>query len=326
MTSSVLVVGGAGYVGSHTCKALDRAGFRPVVYDDLSTGYAEAVRWGPLVEGRMSDRASLRAAIAEHKPVAAMLFAGFIAVGESVNDPAKYYRNNVGEVISLLDTLRDSGLHRLVFSSTAAVYGDPQFLPIHEDHPLQPTNPYGWTKLMVERILKDYSVAYGLQSVSLRYFNAAGGDPDAVIGECHEPETHLIPLVLDTALQRRACIDIFGDDYDTPDGTCVRDYVHVDDLASAHVQALRRLLGSDGGRAEAYNLGNGNGFSVREVIDAARAVTGKGIPTRIAPRRPGDPPVLVSAADRAREILEWKPQRAALKTQIADAWKWRQGH
>lgn len=307
MASTVLVVGGAGYIGSHTCKALDQAGFLPVTYDDLSTGHAAAVRWGPLVEGRMSNSGRLKAAITEHKPVAAMLFAGFIAVGESVSDPARYYRNNVGETLSLLDTFRKTNLKRMVFSSTAAVYGNPKCLPIQEDHPLQPTSPYGRTKLMVERILGDYASAYAFRSISLRYFNAAGGDPDGLIGENHNPETHLIPLVLDAALGRSERIDNYGDDYETPDGTCVRDYIHVDDLASAHVQALHRILDGNQGCAEAYNLGNGNGFSVREVIDVALKVTSKNIPIRVAARRPGDPASLISAADKAREILDWKP-------------------
>ncbi len=324
MTDAILVVGGAGYVGSHACKALDQAGFLPVTYDDLSTGFASAVRWGPLVEGRMSDSARLQAAIAEYKPVAAMLFAGSIAVGESVADPSKYYRNNVGGILALLEVFRAKDLNRLVFSSTAAVYGEPQSVPIHEDHPLRPTNPYGWTKLIIEQVLSDYANAYGLRSTSLRYFNAAGGDPDGNIGENHDPETHLIPLVLDTALGKRAQIDVFGDDYDTPDGTCVRDYIHVDDLASAHILALRRIIATQEGGAEAFNLGNGNGFSVREVIEAAQSVTGKEIPTRMAPRRAGDPAILISSAERAREVLDWKPQRANLETQIADAWKWRQ--
>lgn len=326
MTESILVVGGAGYVGSHTCKALHKASFIPVVYDNLSTGYEESVLWGPFEKGDMADEECLAAAIDKYKPVAAMLFAGYIAVGESVADPAKYYRNNVGKTLSLFDTLRANGVSKLVFSSTAAVYGEPDSTPIEETHPLRPTNPYGRTKLMVEQILADYAAAYGFQSTCLRYFNAAGGDPNGQIGECHEPETHLIPLVLDAALGRRANISIFGDDYATPDGTCIRDYVHVNDLASAHLQALSRLLSTSGTIADAFNLGNGNGFSVREVIETAKSVTGRDIPTEIAPRRDGDPAILVSSSHLARTTLGWSPNYSELEKQIADAWTWRQKH
>lgn len=326
MTETILVVGGAGYVGSHTCKALHKAGFLPIVYDNLSTGYESNVQWGPLEKGGMADADRLAAVISKHKPAAAILFAGYIAVGESVADPAKYYRNNVGETLSLFDTLRNNSVTKLVFSSTAAVYGEPDKTPIEETHPLQPTNPYGRTKLMVEQILSDYAAAYGFQSTCLRYFNAAGGDPDGQIGECHEPETHLIPLVLDAALGRRATISIFGDDYATTDGTCIRDYVHVDDLASAHLQALNRLLTSEDLIADAFNLGNGNGFSVREVIETAKAVTGRDIPTEIGPRRDGDPAILVSSSQLARSTLGWSPKYSELEKQIADAWTWRQKH
>lgn len=326
MTDAVLVVGGAGYVGSHACKALRQAGYKPVVYDNLSTGYENNVRWGPLVVGNMSDQDVLCGAIDAYKPVAVMLFAGFIAVGESVEDPAKYYKNNVGEVLCLLDTLRSKNLTRLVFSSTAAVYGVPNSTPISESHALNPTNPYGRTKLMVELILSDYADAYDFKSVSLRYFNAAGGDPDGLIGECHDPETHLIPLVLDAALGRRQDICIFGDDYDTPDGTCIRDYIHVDDLASAHLLALQRLIKSSDQCVEAYNLGNGTGFSVREVIETARSVTGKSIKVQIGPRRTGDPAILISSSTRAKKILGWTPRFAALKTQISNAWTWRKAN
>ncbi|MDX9861972.1 MAG: UDP-glucose 4-epimerase GalE, partial [Rhodospirillales bacterium] len=260
--------------------------------------------------------------IARHRPSAAILLAGFIAVGESVVDPGRYYLNNVAESIIFLRALQEAGIRRLVFSSSAAVYGQPLRIPIDEAHPTWPANPYGWTKLMVERMLADHAPAYGLRSVALRYFNAAGADPDGEIGEDHEPETHLIPLVLDTALGRRKEITVFGDDYDTTDGTCVRDYIHVSDLAEAHVLALDRLSWQDRPTAETFNLGNGNGYSVKEVIATAGAVTNRTIPTRMAGRRAGDPAILVAASDRAKTALGWRQRYASLETQIAHAWAW----
>ncbi|HUC12230.1 MAG TPA: UDP-glucose 4-epimerase GalE, partial [Stellaceae bacterium] len=267
MTPSILVTGGAGYIGSHACKRLAHAGYRPVVYDNLSRGHREAVRWGPLVEGDLADGARLRAAIVEYRVAAVMHFAAYAYVGESVTNPALYYRNNLAGSLSLLEAMRESGVGEIVFSSTCATYGTPDIVPIRESAPQSPVNPYGETKLAIERALHWYGQAYGLRSVALRYFNAAGADPEGEIGECHEPETHLVPLVLQAALGQRSHIDIFGTDYPTPDGTAIRDYVHVDDLATAHLRALERLRG--GGDSIAVNLGTGSGCSVREVIVAA---------------------------------------------------------
>ena len=322
MGETILVAGGAGYIGSHVCKALARNGYLPVCYDDLSTGHASAVKWGPLEKGRLGDAVRLAEVVDRHRPSAVILLAGFIAVGESVVDPARYYLNNVAETITFLNVLKDAGISHLVFSSSAAVYGAPRQTPVGEDHPTWPANPYGWTKLMVERMLADYAPAYGMRSVALRYFNAAGADPDGEIGEDHDPETHLIPLVLDAALGRREAITIFGDDYDTPDGSCVRDYIHVSDLADAHVLALGWLRGQAQPTAEAFNLGNGNGYSVKEVIATAGRVTKREIPTRRAGRRNGDPAILVSDAGRAKDVLGWTLRHADLETQIAHAWAW----
>lgn len=318
----VLVTGGAGYIGSHACKALSRAGYLPVTYDNLSQGHEWAVQWGPLVQGELSDKTRLRAAIAEYKPTAVLHFAALLSVGESVAEPARYYRNNVLGTLDLLDAMRESGLARIVFSSTAAVYGDPMETPIRESHPMAPTNPYGATKLAVERMLADHSGAYGMSSIALRYFNAAGADPDGEIGEAHDPETHLIPLVLETALGARKELNIFGEDYDTPDGTCVRDYIHVSDLADAHVLALQRLESGAESLARCFNLGNGNGFSVREVINAAKAITGKPVPVSVVDRRAGDPPTLVADSTQARDVLGWTPRFSELEIQISHAWAW----
>ncbi len=320
----VLVTGGAGYIGSHVCKALAGAGFTPVTYDNLSRGHEWAVRWGPFEAGELSDRARLDEVVKNHRPVAAMHFAALTYVEESVAEPAVYYRNNVAGTLTLLEALRDSGVLAMVFSSSAAIYGVPETSPIPESHPWNPVNPYGASKLMIERMLRDFAGAYGLRSASLRYFNAAGAGAEAEIGEDHDPETHLIPLVLEAAMGLRPHIEIFGDDYDTPDGTCVRDYIHVSDLAEAHLLALKRLL--DGGETLFLNLGIGDGYSVREVIEAAREVTGKEIPARTGARRPGDPPVLVADAARAKKTLGWAPQRPALETQIEDAWRWHLKH
>jgi UDP-arabinose 4-epimerase len=318
--SKVLVTGGAGYIGSHACKALAQAGYEPVAYDNLVYGHRESVRWGPLEIGDTADEARLVEVIERHRPVAALHFAAFAYVGESVTDPGKYYRNNVGGTIGLLEALRRCEVRRLVFSSTCATYGIPETGNIAEDHPQAPINPYGRSKLMVEAILRDYDAACGLRSLSLRYFNAAGADPDGEIGEHHDPETHLIPLILDAALGRRPHITIFGSDYDTPDGTCIRDYIHVTDLAAAHVQALAALEGGE--PTGAINLGIGAGYSVREVIDAARRITGREIPSTNGPRRPGDPARLVAAADRARTVLGWTPAHPDLDAIIGTAWRW----
>lgn len=316
----VLVTGGAGYIGSHVCKALAASGYVPVTFDNLVYGHESAVRWGPLVRGDILERAALDAVIRDWQPTAVMHFAAFAYVGESVANPGKYYRNNVAGSLNLLEALRDHGIDRFVFSSTCATYGMPDVVPIPENHAQRPINPYGASKLMIERMLRDFDVAHGLRSISLRYFNAAGADPDGETGEAHDPETHLIPLVLDAAVGRRSEIVVYGDDYDTPDGTCIRDYVHVADLADAHVLALSAL--ENGAVTDAYNVGNGRGYSVREVIDTARTVTGGDIPARIGERRPGDPPRLVADAGRIREELGWQPRHPDLTDMIDTAWRW----
>ena len=314
----ILVVGGAGYIGSHMVKYLSRRGHAVTVLDDLSTGHRDAVIGAELVVGNLADRALLDQLLSQGGFDGVMHFAASSLVGESVADPAKYYRNNVAGTQNLLDAMREHGPQCFIFSSTAAIFGNPVSELIDEEHPKAPINPYGRSKLMVEQMLADYDAAYGLRSSCLRYFNAAGADPEGELGERHDPETHLIPLVLQAASGRRSHISIFGDDYDTPDGTCIRDYIHVEDLCEAHMLALQRLL--DGGASRAYNLGNGNGFSVAQVIEAARAVTGQPIPAEKAPRRPGDPPRLVAASARAREELGWTPRFDALETIIEHAW------
>jgi UDP-arabinose 4-epimerase len=293
----VLVTGGAGYIGSHACKALAKTGYTPISYDNMVNGNPWAVRWGPLEEGDISNRDRLDSVIKRYRPEAVMHFAAYAYIGESVQNPGKYYRNNVVGSLTLLEAMVDHGINKLIFSSTCATYGVPITLPIHEDHPQHPINPYGASKLMIERMLQDFDQAHALRSISLRYFNAAGADPDGETGEVHEPETHLIPLVLDAAATRRHVIQVFGDDYDTPDGTCIRDYIHVSDLAEAHVLALRALEG--GASTTAFNLSNGQGFSVRDVIATAEKVTGRLVPIEIAPRRPGDPAQLVGDATRS---------------------------
>jgi UDP-glucose-4-epimerase GalE len=320
MTRAVLVTGGAGYIGSHACKALAQAGYTPVAYDNLVYGHREAVRWGPLEVGDIADRARLDAVIAEYRPEAVMHFAAYAYVGESVQDPAKYYRNNVSFTMGLLDAMHTHSVNKFIFSSTAATFGEPKYTPIDEQHPQQPINPYGRTKLMVEQALADYGRAFALKSVCLRYFNAAGADPEGQLGERHEPETHLIPLVLQVASGRRPSISVFGRDYDTPDGTCIRDYIHVQDLCSAHWLALEALM--NGADSQSYNLGNGNGFSVQEVIDTAEKVTGQKIPVINEPRRNGDPARLIADSRLARERLGWQPQYADLITIIKHAWRW----
>jgi UDP-arabinose 4-epimerase len=315
----ILVTGGAGYIGSHACKALAAGGFEPVTYDNLSRGNRWAVKWGPLEVGDIADEKRLREVLDRHQPVAVVHFAAFAYVGESVENPNLYYQNNVCGSATLLRTITQSKSIPLVFSSTCATYGVPEKIPIPEEHPQHPINPYGFSKLVVERILADLDQAYGLRSVSLRYFNAAGADPESEIGEAHNPETHLIPLILAAARDGTA-ITVFGNDYDTQDGTCVRDYIHVVDLAAAHVKALEYLIA--GGKTCALNLANSRGFSVMEVIETAQRVCGKSISVKNAPRRPGDPAVLVGLADRARTLLGWMPTRSALELQIVDAWNW----
>lgn len=317
--TKVLVVGGAGYIGSHMVKLLGQQGCSVTTLDDLSSGHRDAVLWGDFVQGDMADRALLDSLLSRGFD-AVMHFASFIQVGESVQQPAKYYQNNVVNTLGLLDAMRAHGVGRFIFSSTAATFGEPQYSPIDELHPQQPINPYGRSKLMVEQVLADYDRAYGLRSVCLRYFNAAGADHDGQLGERHEPETHLIPLVLQAASGRRPNIGVFGRDYDTPDGTCVRDYIHIEDLCAAHWLALESLMGGAG--SQAYNLGNGQGFSVQEVIDTAEKVSGRKIAVVNGPRRAGDPARLVADAQLAREKLGWKPRYADLATIVEHAWHW----
>ena len=316
----MLVTGGAGFVGSHACKALAGAGYTPVTYDNLVHGHETAVRWGPLEVGDILDGAKLAAVLARYRPIAVLHFAAFAYVGESMTNPVKYYRNNVAGSVTLFEAALQHGIRRVVFSSSCATFGIPRGGPIAEDHAQVPVNPYGRTKLVVEQLLSDLDYAHGLRSIVLRYFNAAGADPDGQLGEMHLPETHLIPLVLDVAAGRRRSIPVFGVDHGTPDGSCIRDYVHVSDLATAHVQAVERLLAGEG--SAAFNLGTGRGASVMEVIEAARRVTGRDIPIEIAPARPGDPPALIAASDQARVALGWRPQWAALEAQIEHAWRW----
>jgi UDP-arabinose 4-epimerase len=320
MLSSILVTGGAGYIGSHACKALARAGYVPVVYDNLSRGHRAAVRWGPLVEGDIADHNRLCAAIAEHRVVAVMHFAAFASVGESIGDPALYYRNNLCGTLSLLDAMRESGVAEIVFSSTCATYGIPDSVPICETAPQRPVNPYGESKLAIERALHWYGQAYAMRSVSLRYFNAAGADAEGEIGEDHQPETHLVPLVVKAALGQGPAIEVFGTDYPTPDGTAIRDYIHVDDLADAHLRALEQLR--SGGGSIALNLGTGQGHSVREVIATAEAISGRKIPARDAPRRPGDPPSLVADPSLATQVLGWRAKHSDLDAIIRTALAW----
>lgn len=315
----VLVTGGAGYIGSHACKALAKAGHEPVAFDNLRTGHRWAVQWGPLVEGDICDTRAVRSAIEDHGVEAVMHFAALAYVGESVEQPNMYYRVNVGGLASVLDAMTRCGTDRIIFSSTCAVYGVPDILPITEDQPCAPINPYGHTKLMCEQMLADHARAHDIGSIALRYFNAAGADASGKIGESHDPETHLIPLVLDAALGKRPAITVLGDDYDTSDGTCIRDYIHVTDLAAAHVAALESC---ETGRFERYNLGTGHGASVLEIIAAVEQVTGMNVPVQIGERRPGDPPVLVADAARARQALGFAPQNSDLETLIATAWRW----
>ncbi|TZF90749.1 UDP-glucose 4-epimerase GalE [Cognatilysobacter lacus] len=315
----ILVCGGAGYVGSHACLALSRAGHEVTVLDNMLTGHREAVRWGPLVDADILRPETLDAAF-NRKVDAVMHFCARSLVGESVTDPYAYYQNNVTGTLNLLEAMKRHGVDKLVFSSTAAVFGNPVSAVIDEEHPKTPINPYGASKLMVERVLADAATAYGLRSVALRYFNAAGAAADEGIGESHEPETHLIPNALKAAAGEGAGLKVFGTDYPTPDGTCVRDYVHVLDLADAHLRALDWMQREAG--AHRFNLGNGNGFSVLEVIEAARKVSGRDIPYEIAPRRAGDPPVLVASSRQARERLGWSPKFERVEPIIETAWAW----
>lgn len=318
----ILVVGGAGYIGSHMVKYLHDKGHAVLTFDNLSTGYRNAVRYGDFVEGDLANPAALQNLFKRYAIDAVMHFASFIQVGESVTEPEKYYQNNVVNTLNLLKAMREAGVMRFIFSSTAATFGEPLYVPIDEKHPQQPVNPYGQSKLMVEKVLADYERAYGLQSVVLRYFNAAGADPLGELGERHEPETHLIPLVLQAASGRRDHITVFGRNYDTPDGTCIRDYIHVNDLCEAHGLALQHLL--KGGGSRDYNLGNGQGFSVQEVIDVAKRVTGREIPVHEGLPRAGDPARLVANAKKIKSELGWSPIFEDLPVIVAHAWAWEQ--
>lgn len=322
---TVLVTGGAGYIGSHVVLALAKAGYSIVILDSLEYGHAELIQdihQAKLVVGNTTDRTLLDQLFATHSFAAVMHFAAYIAVGESVQSPAKYYANNVVGTLTLLEAMLAASVKRFVFSSTCAIYGPPKTVPIPENHPKNPISPYATSKLMVEEMLADFDRAYGLKSVCFRYFNAAGADPEGRTGEDHQPETHLIPLVLLAALGRREAISIFGTDYDTPDGTCLRDYIHVSDLAQAHVLGLEYLL--QGGNSEFINLGNGNGFSVKDVIHTAQQVTSRDIKVVECDRRPGDPPMLVGSSDKARQLLGWEPQYSDLEVIVRHAWQWHQ--
>lgn len=322
MQEHFLVTGGAGYIGSHTCKALSDSGFVPVTIDNLVYGHRQAVKWGPFFEGDLSDVELVRRVIAEFEIQAVVHFGAYAYVGESTRDPGKYFDNNVIKTLRLLQTIVEHGVRHFVFSSSCATYGIPDAIPISEDQPQKPVNPYGESKLFVERALHWYGVAHGLRCVALRYFNAAGASDDAEIGESHDPETHLIPLVLRAAAGITSHVEIYGSDYPTSDGTAIRDYIHVTDLAQAHVAALQHL--QRGGESVALNLGTGRGYSVREVITTTENVVGRTVPVVQCPRRPGDPPELVADARRAGEVLGWQPRHSSLENIIATAWRWHQ--
>ncbi len=316
---TILVVGGAGYIGSHMVGLLGELGVNVVVLDNLSSGHKDAVLHGQFVHGDIADRMLLDKVFSSHRFDAVMHFASFIQVGESVQDPAKYYQNNVVNTLNLLNSMCAHGVDKFIFSSTAAIFGEPQYWPIDESHPKNPINPYGWSKLMIEQALADYHQAYGLRSVCLRYFNAAGAHAEGLLAERHEPETHLIPLVLQAASGRRAQVSVFGRDYPTPDGSCVRDYIHVQDLAQAHWLAVQYLC--DGGDSNVFNLGNSQGYSVQEVIEAARQVSLRPIKVVEGPRREGDPAVLVADSSKIKQLLGWQPVFADLKTMVQHAWQ-----
>ncbi len=316
----VLIVGGAGYIGSHMSKYLHARGITPVVLDNLIYGHREAVKWGEFYKGDIADANLLDDIFTKYNFSAVMHFAAFCYVGESVKEPYKYYQNNIAATLTLLCAMLKHNIRHFIFSSTCATYGEPEELPLREDSPQKPINPYGRSKLMMENILDDFDRAYGLKSVCLRYFNAAGADPDGEIGEDHTPETHLIPIILQTALGQREKITIFGNDYATKDGTCVRDYIHIQDLAQAHYLCLQYLL--DGGESKKYNLGNGNGYSILEIIQKAAEITGKKIPYNYAGRRDGDPAELVGSATLIRKELSWKPEFDSLDAILSSAWNW----
>jgi len=316
----ILTTGGAGYIGSHLNKLASESGYDTIVLDNLIYGHKEFVKWGNFHKVDLSNLDELRSLFKSYDIDAVMHFAAYTYVGESVSDPQKYYNNNLKNTLNLLQVMLENDVKQFIFSSTSAIYGEPIKIPITEDHPQNPINPYGKAKLMVEKILEDYNTSYGLNYVSLRYFNAAGADPDGEIGEWHNPETHLIPLVLDAAIGRSDHVKIFGTDYPTPDGTCIRDYIHVMDLADAHIKALQYLECND--KSDVFNLGNGNGFSVREVIEKSRQVTGDPISVVESDRRPGDPPVLIGSSKKAEDILNWNPKYKKLEKIIESAWNW----
>ncbi|RAP52299.1 MAG: UDP-glucose 4-epimerase GalE [Methanosphaera sp. rholeuAM130] len=316
----ILIVGGAGYIGAHVNKLLNESGFETVILDNLSHGHKEAVQWGQLCECDIKDIDSIDEIFNNYDIQAVMHFSSFIEVGESVQNPMKYYQNNVVNTLNLLNVMIKHDVKKFIFSSTCATYGVPQKIPLTEDHPQNPINPYGWTKLMVERILKDYDVAYGLKSIILRYFNASGADESGLIGEDHSPESHLIPLILDAAIAKREDIKIYGTDYDTPDGTCIRDYIHVNDLADAHIKALEYL--NTNNTSNEFNLGNGKGFSVRQVIDSVKKVTGREFKVSQTPRREGDPAVLIGSAQKAQDLLGWTPKYDDIDDIVETAWNW----
>lgn len=318
--TTLFVTGGAGYVGSHCCKAFAEAGWEVVVFDNLSRGHRELVRYGQLIEGDLLDRKALEAAIGQVKPDAVAHFAALAYVGESVENPALYYRNNTVGTLNLMDAMRGGGVDKLLFSSTCATYGVPTRVPIDETQPQSPINPYGWSKLFVEQMLADFSVAHPFRYVALRYFNAAGADASGEIGERHEPETHAIPLAIQGALRKDCVFTIFGDDFDTRDGTGLRDYVHVTDLADAHKRALDYLM--KGGKSDVFNLGTGTGTTVAEIAAAVERVAGKPISRKVGPRRAGDPPALYASNAKAREVLGWEPKHSAIDNIIRTAWRW----
>lgn len=316
----ILIAGGAGYIGSHTNKLLNERGYRTVVFDNLVYGHREFVRWGEFFKGDLSNPVEIRECFRKYPVHAVMHFSAFAYVGESVENPSKYYFNNVVNTLNLLEVMREFGVRYFIFSSTCAVYGIPEQVPINEEAPKRPVNPYGKTKLMIEQILEDYDRAYGIKHINLRYFNAAGADPEAEIGEWHEPETHLIPLTIYAALGAKEDIKIFGTDYPTKDGTCIRDYIHVMDLAEAHIKALEYLVRHD--RSDAFNLGNGEGYSVREIIESVRRISKKDFRVTEVGRRPGDPPVLISDSKKARELLGWEPRYRDIDSIVETAWRW----
>ena len=321
MNQSVLVTGGAGFIGSHACKALSEAGYTPVTYDNLARGSRDSVLWGPFEHGDVLDRTRLDQIIETYKPIAVMHFAAFAYVGESVREPGRYYRNNVAGTLNLLGALRDHNIAHMIFSSSCAVYGSPERLPIDEKTPTQPVNPYGWTKLIAEQMIRDFDCAHGLNWIALRYFNAAGADPDGEIGESLGLEPRVIPRAIAALTGEVEPLQIFGNDYDTPDGTCIRDYVHVSDIAAAHVLALQHIV--DGKPSQVLNLGTGYGRSIGEVISAVEEISGRQVPLAFAPRRPGDPPRLVANAQCAQEVLGWRPQLSDLAVIVRTALAWR---